>query len=75
VTYEYRVFVEGPEEISVSHFSSEKLWEGATFRASKPGHDVDGKVLVVYRLVSHPTEHGPGIAHGRVSATEKEPWQ
>ena len=69
MTYEYRVFLEGPEEISVSHFSSEKLWEGATFRASKPGYEVDGKMLVVYRLVSHSTEHGPGIAHGRVSAT------
>jgi hypothetical protein len=44
MTYEYRVFIEGPEEISVSHFSSKKLWEGATFRASKPGHGVDGKV-------------------------------
>lgn len=65
MTYEYRVFVEADEEFSITHFSSEKLWDGASFRASMPRHEVDGRMVVVYRLVSHPTEHGPGIAYGR----------
>jgi hypothetical protein len=67
MTYAYRVFVDDADGASVSHFSGEKLWDGASFRVSNPGHDLDGRMVVVYRLVSHPTEHGPGIAyaHGR----------
>lgn len=68
MTYEYRIFLTGGEECSISHFSSEKLWDGASFRAIKPGHHVDGQMVIVYRLVSHPTDHGPGIAHGRRTA-------
>jgi hypothetical protein len=68
MTYEYRVFIEDGEEFSITHFSSEKLWDGASFRASKPGHEVDGRMVVIHRLISHPTEHGPGIAYGRRAA-------
>jgi hypothetical protein len=67
MTYAYRVFIEGGEETSVSHFSSEKLWEGASFRVSKPGDELDGQTVAIYRLVSHPTDHGPGIAYGATS--------
>jgi hypothetical protein len=63
MTYAYRVFVADASDSSVSHFASEKLWDGATFRVSKPGHELDGRAVVVYRVVSHPTEHGPGIAY------------
>jgi hypothetical protein len=49
MTYEYRIFIEGAEDSSVSNFSSEKLWDGASFRANKPGHDVNGRMLVIYR--------------------------
>jgi hypothetical protein len=48
-SYEYRIFIEGAEDSSVSNFSSEKLWDGASFRANKPGHDVNGRMLVIYR--------------------------
>jgi hypothetical protein len=65
MTYAYRVFVEDANESSVAHFASEKLWDGATFRVSKPGHELDGRAVVAYRVVSHPTEHGPGIAYAR----------
>jgi hypothetical protein len=66
VTYEYRVFIvhEG-EESSFSHYSSEKLWDGAVLRVSKPGAPFDGASVAVHRVVSHPTDHGPGIAYGR----------
>jgi hypothetical protein len=66
VTYEYRIFiVHNGEELTFSHFSSEKLWDGAVLRASKPGAELDGQSVAVYRVVSHPTDHGPGIAYGR----------
>jgi hypothetical protein len=66
VTYEYRVFIvhEG-EESSFSHYSSEKLWDGAVLRVSKPGASFDGASVAVHRIVSRPTDHGPGIAYGR----------
>ena len=68
VTYEYRVFiVHDGEESTFSHFSSEKLWEGAVLRVSKPGAAFDGLSVTVHRVVSHPTNHGPGIAYGRGS--------
>jgi hypothetical protein len=70
VTYEYRVFiVHDGEESTFSHFSSEKLWEGAVLRVNKPGAELDGLSVAVHRVVSHPTDHGPGIAYGRGSAT------
>jgi hypothetical protein len=66
MTYEYRVFiVHDGEESTFSHFSSEKLWDGSAVRVSKPGDELDGQSVSVYRVVSHPTEHGPGIAYGR----------
>jgi hypothetical protein len=66
MVYEYRVFVDaGNGETDVSHFSDEKLWPGAVFRASKPGTELDGVAIVVDRVGSHPTPDGPGIAHGR----------
>ena len=66
MTYEYRVFIvhEG-EESSFAHYSSEKLWDGAVLRVSKPGAPFDGASVAVHRVVSHPTDHGPGIAYGR----------
>ena len=66
MTYEYRVFiVHDGEESTFSHFSSEKLWEGAVLRVSKPGAELDGLSVAVHRVVSHPTDHGPGIAYER----------
>jgi hypothetical protein len=66
MVYEYRVFVDaGNSETDVSHFSDEKLWPGAVFRASKPRTELDGVAIVVDRIGSHPTPDGPGIAHGR----------
>ena len=65
MTYEYRVFVDGSDDSAVTHFSGERLWDGASFRVIKPGDELDGRTVVIYRLVSHPTEHGPGIAYGR----------
>jgi hypothetical protein len=68
LTFEYRVFIDrGGDESIVTHFRDERLWEGATFRAHKPGTEVDGLIVVVYRLASHPTPDGPGIAYGRVA--------
>jgi hypothetical protein len=68
VTYEYRVFiVHDGEESTFSHFSSEKLWEGAVVHVSKPGAALDGLSVAVHRVVSHPTDNGPGIAYGRGS--------
>ena len=68
MTYEYRVFiVHDGEESSFSHFSNEKLWEGAVLRVNKPGAELDGLSVSVHRVVSHPTDHGPGIAYGRGS--------
>jgi hypothetical protein len=50
VTYEYRVFiVHDGEESTFSHFSSEKLWEGAVVRVSKPGAELDGLSGAVHR--------------------------
>jgi hypothetical protein len=66
MVYEYRVFVDaGNSETDVSHFSDEKLWPGAVFRACKPRTELDGVAIVVDRIGSHPTPDGPGIAHGR----------
>jgi hypothetical protein len=70
VTYAYRVFVDEFDDTSVSHFTSERLWDGASFRVSKPGHELDRRTVVVYRLVSHPTEQGPGIAYARAARQE-----
>jgi hypothetical protein len=68
MTYEYRVFiVHHGEESTFSHFSSEQLWEGAVLRVSMPGAESDGLSVAVHRVVSHPTDHGPGIAYGRGS--------
>jgi hypothetical protein len=70
MTFEYRVFiVHDGEESTFSHFSSEKLWDGAALRANKPGAGFDGQIVTVYRVVSHPTDHGPGIAYGRSTLT------
>src|SRR5215216_5011570 len=67
VVYEYRVFIErGNGETDVSHFCDEKLWEGAVFRANKPGSEFLGLSVLVQRVASHPTPDGPGIAHGRL---------
>jgi hypothetical protein len=67
MVYEYRVFIErGNSETDVSHFSNEKLWEGAVFRVNKPGTELHGVAVLVERVASHPTPHGPGIAYGRV---------
>jgi hypothetical protein len=64
--YEYRVFIEGrSSETDAMHFSSEKLYEGAIFRVNKPGADLDGVPVLVYRVDSHPTNDGPGIAHAK----------
>ena len=66
--YEYRVFiVHDGEEAIFSHFSNEKLWEGAVLRVNKPGAEIDRLSVSVHRVVSHPTDHGPGIAYGRGS--------
>jgi hypothetical protein len=66
MTYEYRVFiVHDGEESTFSHYSSEKLWDGAVLRVSKPGARFDGASVAVHRVVSHPTDHGPGIAYAR----------
>jgi hypothetical protein len=36
--YEYRVFIDSPEgDTDATHYSDEKLYEGAIFRAHKPG--------------------------------------
>ena len=68
VTYEYRIFiVHNGEESTFSHFTSEKLWDGAVVRASKPGATLDGLSVVIYRVVSHPSDHGRGVAYGRGS--------
>ena len=68
MAYEYRVFiVHDGEESTFSHFSSEKLWEGAALRVNKPGAEFDGLSVTVHRVASHPTGHGPGIAYGRVA--------
>ena len=68
MTYEYRVFiVHDGEEAIFSHFSNEKLWEGAVLRVNKPGAEIDRLSVSVHRVVSHPTDHGPGIAYGRGS--------
>jgi hypothetical protein len=66
MVYEYRVFVEtGNSEMDVSHFSGEKLWPGAVFRANKPESELHGVSILVERIGSHPTPDGPGIAYGR----------
>lgn len=68
MTYEYRIFiVHDGEESTFSHFSSERLWEGAVLRVNKPGAEFDGLSVTVHRVVSHPTGHGPGIAYGRAA--------
>jgi hypothetical protein len=66
VVYEYRVFIaHSSAETDAVHVSDEKLYEGAIFRVSKPGQEVHGVPVVVYRVDSHPTPDGPGIAHAR----------
>jgi hypothetical protein len=68
MTYEYRIFIlHNGEESTFSHFSSEKLWDSAVVRVNKPGGALDGCSVTVYRVVSHPTDYGPGIAYGRAA--------
>jgi hypothetical protein len=68
LVYEYRVFVATRNgETDVSHFSAEKLWPGAVFRANNPGSELHGRPVLVERIGSHPTPDGPGIAHGRAA--------
>jgi hypothetical protein len=72
MTYEYRVFiVHDGEESSFSHYSSEKLWDGAVLRVSKPGAPFDGASVTVHRVVSHPTmDRGSPTAAGPTPAVD-----
>jgi hypothetical protein len=73
--YEYRVFLDVANgETDVLHFSDEKLWPGAVFRANKPGSELHGVSILVERIGSHPTPHGPGIAHGRTTVATRR-WR
>ncbi len=67
MVYGYRVFIDrGNAETDAPHLASEKLYEGAIFRVNKPGGDIDGTPVIVYRVDSHPSGDAPGIAHARV---------
>jgi len=69
VTYAYRVFIETENgETDAMHYASEKLYEGAIFRANKPGTQVHGIPVIVYRVDSHPGNEISGIAHARVES-------
>jgi hypothetical protein len=57
MVYEYWVFVDmDNSDTDVFHFSDEKLWEGAVFRANRRGTDLDGLPVLVERVVSHRRE-------------------
>jgi hypothetical protein len=48
--YEYRVFIDSPEgNTDATHYSDEKLYEGAIFRLNKPGTKIHGKPVIVHR--------------------------
>ena len=64
--YEYRVFIDSPEgDTDATHYSDEKLYEGAIFRVNKPGTEVHGKPVLVHRVDSHPGFQSVGIAWAR----------
>ena len=64
--WEYRVFIESPEgDTDAMHYLDEKLYEGAIFRVNKPGADIHGKPVLVYRVDSHSTFESVGIAWAR----------
>jgi hypothetical protein len=64
--YEYRVFIDSPEgDTDATHYSDEKLYEGAIFRVNKPGTEVHGKPVLVHRVDSHPRFQSVGIAWAR----------
>jgi hypothetical protein len=71
MNFEYRIFfVHNGDERTFSHFSGERLSDGAVIRVNKPGTDLHGQSITMYRVVSHPSEDGPGIAYARGA----EPW-
>jgi hypothetical protein len=69
--YEYRVFIEMPwGDTDAMHYSDEKLYEGAIFRVNKPGSEIHGQPVIVYRIDSHPGFAVIGIAWAR---TDEKP--
>ena len=66
VSHEYRVFIEAPNgDTDAMHYSDEELYEGAIFRVNKPGSEIHGRPVIVYRVVNHPGHEAVGIAYGR----------
>jgi len=62
VTYRYRVFIETENaDTDAMHYAGERLYEGAIFRVNKPGMQVHGRPVIVYRVDSHPGDETPGM--------------
>jgi hypothetical protein len=63
--YEYRVFIDSPEgDTDATHYSDEKLYEGAIFRLNKPGTKSMGS-RSSSTVDSHPGFKSLGIAWAR----------
>jgi hypothetical protein len=73
VAHEYRVFlVHQGDEWTFIHASVEKLRDGQVVRVSKPGTPVDGRVVTLYSVLTHPSDGRPGIAYGRAQLIDAQ---
>ena len=71
--YEYRVFlVHRGDEWTFIHASGEKLGDGVVVRVSKPGTPLDGRVVTLYSVLTHPIDGRPGIAYGRAQPIDAQ---
>jgi hypothetical protein len=71
VTYTYRVFIEADDaNTDAMHYASERVYEGAIFRVSKPGTLIHGRQVIIYQVDNHPGDETLGIAHARVEVRD-----
>jgi len=68
VSYEYRVLmVHQAKESTFLHLSAERLREGLVIEVERRGSELDARSVIVYSVLTHPRDGGPGIAYARES--------